>query len=220
MKARLPVKAVIFDLDGVVVATDEYHYQAWQRLADEEGICFDRALNQRLRGVSRMESLEILLERSPRDYARVERLALADRKNGYYLAFLRAKLTPGDVLPGALKFMEELRTQGVKLALASSSRNCRAIVERIGLRSYFDATVDGNDIKRGKPHPEVFLLTAERLGIAPGNCVVVEDAGAGVEAALRAGMRVVGVGFAAGDERATMRATALAALSVEKLLAL
>ena len=217
-RARRPVKAVILDLDGVIVSTDEYHYQAWQKLADEEGIHFDRAINERLRGVSRMESLAILLERSPRTYTDEERRALADRKNGYYRESLGARLTPRDILPGVMECLDGLRANGIKLAVASSSKNSPAILDRIGLGNYFDAVADGNDIRNSKPDPEVFLLAASRLGVPPDNCVVVEDAQAGIDAAIRGGMRVVGVGFAAGDRRADLRARNLAEISVDDLL--
>ncbi|MBM4142424.1 MAG: beta-phosphoglucomutase [Lentisphaerae bacterium] len=187
------MKGVIFDLDGVLVSTDEFHYRAWVRLAGEEGIPFTREDNHRLRGVSRMESLDILLEKSARPYAPAEKLEMAARKNGYYVDFLQ-DLTPADVLSGAREILTALRAAGIKLAVGSSSRNTPLIMEKTDLRRYFDAVADGNDITKSKPDPEVFLLAARRLGLKPRECVVVEDAEAGVEAARRAGMRVVGVG--------------------------
>lgn len=214
----MSIRAVIFDLDGVIVSTDEYHYQGWQRLADEEGIYFDREINQRLRGVSRMASLDILLEKSERRYTEEEKKALADRKNAYYRAQLAA-LVPEHILAGVMPRLRELKRRGVKIAVASSSRNARTIIERIGLAGFFDATVDGNDISRSKPDPEVFLLAAERVGVPPAQSLVVEDAAAGVEGALAGGMRVLGVGFAEDDERATLRAQDLAAISVDEMLA-
>lgn len=213
----MSIEAVIFDLDGVIVSTDEYHYLAWQRLADEEGVCFDRGINQRLRGVSRMASLEILLEKSPRTYSDEQKHELADRKNSYYLQSLSA-LTSNDVLPGAAEIIETLKGRRIKVAVASSSRNAPFILDRIGLAGGFDAVVDGNDIFASKPDPEVFLRTAERLGVEPSQCLVIEDAVAGVEAALAAGMAVLAVGHAAEDGRAAMTAKDLGSISADDLL--
>lgn len=213
-----PIRAVLFDLDGVIVTTDESHYRAWQRLADEEGIYFDRQINERLRGVSRMESLNILLERSARRYSDAEKRALADRKNAYYNALIQ-QLQPSDILPGALAMIAALKARGIKVAVASSSRNTPTILERIGLKTAFDAVADGNDIRRTKPDPEVFLLAAQRCGVPPAECLVVEDAVAGVEAGLAAGMRVLAVGAAANHPRATASAPSLAGLTVDDLLA-
>lgn len=187
------IKGVIFDLDGVLVSTDEFHYQGWARLAADEGIPFTRADNHRQRGVSRMESLDVLLENSEKVYTDEQKLEMATRKNGYYVEFLQ-DLTPADALPGAREILTALREAGVKLAVGSSSRNTPLIMEKVDICGFFDAVADGNDIINSKPDPEVFLLAAERLGLKPEACVVVEDAEAGVEAAKRAGMRVVGVG--------------------------
>ncbi|MBS3734467.1 MAG: beta-phosphoglucomutase [Phycisphaerae bacterium] len=213
------IQAVILDLDGVVVSTDEQHYQAWQRLADEEGIPFDRETNHRLRGVSRMASLEIILERATRDYSDDEKAEMAARKNGYYRQMLAA-MSPEAILPGVMDLLDAVRACGVALAVASSSRNTPYILERIGLDDYFDAVADGNDITHSKPDPEVFLLAAERLGVAPDNCLVVEDARAGIEAALAGGMKALGVGDAAGDDRADATAPDLSAVTVDDLLAM
>jgi beta-phosphoglucomutase len=215
----VPTRAVIFDLDGAIVSTDEFHYRGWQRLADEEGISFDREINERLRGVSRMASLEILLEKSERAYSDDEKIELAARKNGYYRGLLE-QLGPADILPGAMEVMDELKRRGVRVAVGSSSRNSPTILERIRLADYFDATCDGNDIENSKPDAEVFLVAAERLGVPPAECLVVEDAEAGVEAALRGGMKALGVGFAAGDERAHRSAKDLASISVDEMLAI
>ncbi len=187
------MKGVIFDLDGVLVSTDEFHYRGWARLAADEGIPFTREDNHRQRGVSRMESLEILLEKSPRRYTGEQKLEMAARKNGYYVAYLQ-DLAPADVLPGAREILRALRAGGIKLAVGSSSRNTPLIMEKTDLCRYFDAVADGNDLTNSKPDPEVFLLAAKRLKLPPEECVVVEDAEAGAEAARRAGMRVVGVG--------------------------
>lgn len=213
----MEIKAVIFDLDGVVVSTDDCHYQGWQQLADEQGIYFDRAINERLRGVSRMESLAILLERSTRCYLPEEKIQLAERKNNYYRQLIQ-RLTPADILPGVLTVLNDLRSAGIKLAIGSSSKNSPIILARIGLADFFDAEADGNDIQRSKPDPEVFLLAAQRLAVAPEKCLVVEDAEAGVTAALNANMPVLAVGSAAGDPRATISAENLTAITASKMI--
>lgn len=213
----MELKAVIFDLDGVIVSTDEYHYQAWKRLTGEEGIYFDRAINERLRGISRMESLEIILERSPKTYTIDEKNSLATRKNQYYRELLH-NLTPEEILPGVRSLLDELKKEGIKIAVGSSSKNTPLILKQIGLDSYFDAVVDGNDIKRSKPDPEVFLLAAQRLGIPPENCLVVEDAEAGIQAALAGGMSVLGVGSASNSQAASIRMLDLSTVSCQSLL--
>jgi beta-phosphoglucomutase len=213
------IQGVIFDLDGVIVSTDDYHYRAWERLADELGIPFDRHVNRRLRGIGRMESLEVILEKADRAYSAQEKQQLADRKNGYYRESLD-DLGPDDLLPGAMAVMKELRDRGVKIAVASSSRNTPTILERIGLTDFFDAKADGNDISNSKPDPEVFQVAAERLGLAPEACLVVEDADAGIEAAKRGGMKALAVGAAAGHPEADLSAKGLDAVAVEQILAL
>jgi len=212
------IRGVIFDLDGVLVTTDDLHYRGWKQLADEEGIYFDRQINERLRGVSRMESLEILLERSPRTYTPPQKIALADRKNATYCRLLET-LTPKDLLPGAVETVVELRRRGIKTAIASSSKNTPLIMDRLGLGPYFDAVADGNDIQRSKPDPEVFLLAAERLGLAPAECLVVEDALAGIEAGRRGGMPVFGIGTAEKLPGVERLAPDLAHVTVDQLLA-
>lgn len=204
------ILGVIFDLDGVIVSTDNCHYLAWKRMADEEGIYFDRAINERLRGVSRMESLEIILERAQRPYTDEEKQAMAARKNEYYVELI-GSLTAADLLPGALETLAWLRRKGVKVAIGSSSKNTPIILRQIGLDTAFDAVADGNAITRSKPDPEVFLLAARLLGLAPENCLVVEDAEAGVQAAVAGGMRALGVGSAAGSVKAAFSAPDLAA---------
>lgn len=211
------VQGIIFDLDGVIVSTDDCHYRAWQRMADEEGIPFSRGVNERLRGVSRMDSLDIILERAKRSYTQEEKTAMAARKNAYYIELI-GKLTPADILPGALDALERLRRRGLRIAIGSSSRNTPLILRQIGLENAFDAVADGNQITRSKPDPEVFLLAARLLGLAPAECLVVEDADAGVEAALAGGMKALGVGSAAANPRATYRARDLAALDLESIL--
>lgn len=216
-KEKKAVRAVLFDLDGVIVSTDECHYKAWKRLADEEGIYFDKKINERLRGVSRMDSLEIILEKADKEYTKEQKLALADRKNSFYKELIK-ELTPNDILPGVKKLLHEIKDNGIKIAIGSSSKNSPLILERISLDKFFDITVDGNDISKSKPDPEVFLKGAERLGFDPEQCVVVEDADAGVEAALAGGMRVIGIGGAFDNKRATMTARDLTTVSIDNIL--
>ena len=206
---RLKYKAVLFDLDGVIVTTDECHYKGWKKLADEEDIYFDRTINQRQRGVSRMESLEVLLEKAEKEYTESEKNEMAERKNNYYREYIKS-LTPDDILPGVMDFCTMLRENGVKLAIGSSSKNTPTILEGIGLESYFDGVADGNQITKSKPDPEVFLLAAKLVGVDPSDCLVVEDAEAGVEAALAGGMDVLGVGDAVKGTNATYKAENIA----------
>lgn len=203
------ILGVLFDLDGVIVSTDDCHYQAWKRMADEEGIPFDRQVNERLRGVSRMESLSIILERAEKTYTDAQKQELASRKNEYYVQLI-GQLTQRDILPGALDTLDWLKKHGIKVAIGSSSRNTPIILRQIGLSEAFDAVADGNAIEHSKPDPEVFLLAAKLLGLRPQNCLVVEDADAGIEAALSGGMRALGVGSAAANARSTFRASSLA----------
>ncbi|UCD74167.1 MAG: beta-phosphoglucomutase [Phycisphaerales bacterium] len=208
---------VIFDLDGVLVTTDELHYQSWKELADAEGIPFDRSVNERLRGVSRMTSLEIILEQAGREYPEEQKRELAARKNQRYRQLLEA-LTAADVAPGAIELLDGLKRHGAKIAVASSSRNARLILERLSLAERFDSIVDGNDTATSKPDPRIFMLASERLGLPPRRCVVVEDAAAGVEAARGAGMAVVGIGSAAKLAGAGIGGDDLSSLAVEDLL--
>jgi beta-phosphoglucomutase len=212
------IKAVIFDLDGVIVSTDDCHYEVWQQLADKQGIYFDREINQRLRGVSRMESLEILLERARHPYTQEEKIAMAAEKNETYKRLVM-KLTPSAILPGALETLQKLREKGILIAIGSSSRNTPIILKQIGLEGYFEAVADGNHIKNSKPDPEVFLLASTMLNIPPENCLVVEDADAGVEAALNGNMKVLGVGSAAKNPRATIVAGSLKDIDLASIIA-
>ena len=195
------IEAVIFDLDGVIVTTDDYHYEAWKKIADQENIYFDREINERLRGVSRMESLDIILEKSSKIYNEEEKIELATRKNDYYKNLLE-NLTKEDILPGILETLNFLENKKIKTAIGSSSKNTIFILNKIGLIDKFDAIVDGTMIKNSKPDPEVFLQAAEKVGIKTEKCLVIEDADAGVEAGKRAGMRVLGVGSAKNNENA------------------
>ena len=185
--------AVLFDLDGVLVDTATFHYLAWKEIADQEGIYFDTHINERLKGVSRMRSLEIILERAERIYAETEKEALAEKKNTRYVEMLQ-QLTAADILPGINVFLDELAAAGLKTAVVSASRNAAFILERLGLARRFDTVVSGNDTTRSKPDPEGMLLAAEKLGIKPAECVVIEDAAAGIDAAVEAGMRSLGIG--------------------------
>lgn len=211
------ISGVIFDLDGVLVSTDNCHYLGWKRMADQEGIPFDRTINERLRGVSRMESLEIVLEKAQRAYSQEEKEALAARKNAYYVELI-GNLRREDLLPGALETLRLLEEKGVKTAIGSSSKNTPLILRQIGLENAFEAVADGNRITRSKPHPEVFLLAARLLNLPPAQCLVVEDADAGIEAAGAAGMRTLGVGFASANPAATYRAASLAEVDWNEIL--
>ncbi len=193
----MDIKAVIFDLDGVICFTDEYHYLAWKEMADGMGVYFDREINNRLRGVSRMASLEIILERySGPELSAEEKDALATKKNGIYRELL-GRMSPADLSDEVKNTLDALRERGLKLAIGSSSKNAPFILDRIGLGDYFDAISDGNNISRSKPDPEVFLKAAEFLGLEPSDCLVVEDAVAGAEAGHAGGFAVACVGDAA-----------------------
>lgn len=185
------VRAVIFDLDGVLTDTAEFHYLGWQQLADDEGLAFDRDANDQLRGVSRADSLRLLL--GDREVSDDEFQAMMDHKNEFYLASL-AQMGPQDALPGAVGLVVDAKRRGLKVAIGSSSKNARVVLERLGLRELFDAIADGNSVERAKPAPDLFLVAADLLGVEPAACVVIEDAASGVDAALAAGMIAVGVG--------------------------
>ena len=183
-------KAIIFDLDGVICHTDQYHFQAWKQLADRLGIPFNEQDNDRLRGVSRMESLNIILEKSSRIYSEQEKLAFAEEKNEYYKKLL-IQMMPSDLPEGVLETLQELRSRGLLLGIGSSSKNTKLILSRLGLADFFDAVADGTEISHSKPDPEVFLLAAEKLGVSPAESLVVEDADAGIEAAKAGGFSPV-----------------------------
>lgn len=194
-------QGIIFDLDGVICSTDEYHYQAWKALADRLGIAFDRERNNLLRGVSRMESLNIILEKSEKTYTEKEKAAFAAEKNALYRDLL-SHMSPGDVSADVRLTLNALRQAGLRLAIGSSSKNTPFILERIGLGGFFDAVADGNCITHSKPHPEVFLKARDMLGLHPQDCLVVEDAHAGVEAAVAGGFDCAAIGDAKNDPRA------------------
>ncbi len=194
---------IIFDLDGVICSTDEYHYEAWKALAKEIGIDnFTKKDNNRQRGVSRMESLEILLEKSERKFTDQEKLAMADRKNERYKELL-VNINSFDLSDDVRVTLNTLRKAGMKLAIGSSSKNTALILERLGLGNFFDAVVDGNCITKSKPDPEVFLKAAQRIGLKPGECLVVEDAISGIQAGTLGGFDTAGIGEAMTDPQTT-----------------
>lgn len=189
-------KAVIFDLDGVICSTDEYHYQAWKKMADSMGIYFDRTINNRLRGVSRMESLEIILERYQGEPLSDQRkVELATLKNDIYRESLK-QMSTADLSDEVRDTLNALRARGLKLAIGSSSKNTPFILGQLGLGTFFDAISDGNNITRSKPDPEVFLKAAQFLGLAPADCLVVEDAVSGAQAGHSGKFKVACVGDA------------------------
>lgn len=212
------IKAVIFDLDGVLVTTDELHYRAWKQLADEENIKgFTRADNIRQRGVSRMASLEVLLEKSSRQYSDAEKEALAYRKNNIYVKSLES-LDKSAVLDGVFDFITYLKQKGIKLAVGSASKNTPMILEKTGLADKFEAVSCGLDTQKSKPDPEVFLIAADRLDIPYSECLVVEDSDAGIEAAKAGGMYALAVGAAKNNPDADFRAEGLADKDIKMII--
>ncbi|RDY27695.1 beta-phosphoglucomutase [Romboutsia weinsteinii] len=196
------IKAVIFDLDGVIVSTDEYHYKAWKSISDKENINFDRTINNRLRGVSRAESLEIILEKANKEYTQEEKEVLLEEKNNVYKKLL-TNLSSSEILEGVNEVIDYLKSNNIKVAIGSSSKNTSLILEKIGLSNTFDEIADGTMITKSKPDPQVFILAANKLGVSEKDCLVVEDAEAGVEAALNGNMKVAAVGDAIKCNKAT-----------------
>ena len=186
-------KGALFDLDGVIVDTAKYHYLAWRRLANELGFEFSEAHNERLKGVSRMRSLEILLEVGHLTFNESDKLEMATKKNNWYIEYI-SKLDESELLPGAKEYMQQMKNRGVKIGLGSASKNALMILNNLNITSLFDAIIDGNKVTKVKPDPEIFLRGAQELGLAPQDCVVFEDAIAGIEAAKRAGMKTIGIG--------------------------
>ncbi|MCS0629988.1 beta-phosphoglucomutase [Telluria mixta] len=207
-------KAVIFDLDGVITDTAHYHYLAWKRLADSVEAPFDEAFNEQLKGVDRMGSLELILARAPRTYTPEDKRALADKKNAHYQELI-ATMTPDDLLPGALRALEDVRAAGLKIGLASVSRNAFTVLDRLGIRDRFDDVVDAATVVNGKPDPEIFLTAAAHLGVDPQDCLGVEDAVAGVASIKDAGMFAVGVGSPEVLQRADRVIPSMAAFRLE-----
>lgn len=187
------VKAVIFDLDGVLVDTAIYHFQAWHRLAEQLGYSFSLADNEQLKGVSRVESLELILKWAGMEKSEQEKAQLLQQKNQWYLELIE-QLSPAQLLPGSLALLQRLREKDILIALGSASKNALSILQKTEIEGYFDALIDGNAVQTSKPDPEVFLKGAEALTIQPRYCLVLEDAQAGIDAAKAAQMRVIGVG--------------------------
>jgi len=201
---RKKIKGIIFDLDGVIVSTDDFHYKAWKQLADREGILFDRNINNRLRGVSRRDSLEIILEKSDKTYAEEEIQEMLDYKNNIYKESLK-ELTKYDVLDNFNELYKKLKEINIKMAIGSSSKNTKRILQQIELIDAFDAIADGTDITKSKPDPEVFLIAARRLGLRPEDCAVIEDAVAGIQAAKAGNMTAIAINDATNSELADVK---------------
>lgn len=216
----METKACLFDLDGVIVDTAKYHYLAWRSLARRLGFDFSPAHNERLKGVSRMASLDILLEVGGiSGVSDADKQRMADEKNAEYVSLI-SRMTPDEVLPGAEDFLRSLRAAGIRTALGSASKNAMTILDRLQLTPLFDAIVDGTKVAKAKPDPEVFLRGAEALGVAPAECVVFEDAEAGIEAAIAGGMRCVGIGSPDILGRANLVVPGLSAMTLDRLRAL
>jgi beta-phosphoglucomutase len=187
------IKAVIFDLDGVIVDTARYHFLAWKRLADELGIKFTEADNERLKGVSRIRSMEILMELGGITLSQHEKERLANKKNAWFVDYVE-RMLPEEIYPGVAALITTLKQHGMRIALASSSKNAKTVIQLLRIEHLFEEVVDGTMVVHSKPDPEIFLLAAKKLGVEPKECLVFEDAEAGVEAALAAGMHCVGIG--------------------------
>ncbi len=213
----MDIKACIFDLDGVIVDTARYHFLAWKRLTDQLKIPFTGEDNERLKGVSRMESLRIILELGNLKIENSMKEKYAALKNRWYVDYI-SRMTPDEILPGSLEFIEELKKAGIKIAIGSASKNTPLILKRVGIDKLFDAVADGNNVHRAKPDPEVFLTAAAMLGTEPRNCIVFEDAVAGVQSAINAGMICVGVGSAKMLSKAHHVISGLNEINLEKLV--
>lgn len=210
------IKGCIFDLDGVIVDTAVYHYQAWKRLAQELGFDFTEHQNEQLKGVSRMRSLELILGWGGVTKTAMEQTELATRKNQWYVDMIK-QMQPSEILPGAKEFLQVAKAANLKTALGSASKNSATILEKVGLSPLFDVIIDGNHVTASKPDPEVFLKGAEALGLAPAECVVFEDAIAGVQAAKAGGMKVVGIGSPEVLSEADIVISGLHAMTLDKL---
>lgn len=195
------IKGIIFDLDGVLLKTDQFHYLAWGKIAEKFSIPFSYEINDRLRGVSRMDSLNIILSYSKESFSEIEKEEIADEKNEIYRSYLQ-KMTPKDVDDSVRETLKKLKDIGLKLAIGSSSKNTNLILEKTHLLEYFDAVSDGNNITKSKPNPEVFLKAAEYLNLEPSECFVIEDAVAGIDAGNNGGFITIGIGPASKYEKA------------------
>jgi beta-phosphoglucomutase len=210
------IKACIFDLDGVIVDTAVYHYKAWKRLANQLGFDFTEEQNEKLKGVSRTRSLELILQWGGISKSPAEQEELATLKNTWYVDMI-SHMTPAEILPGAKEFLLTCRAAGLKTALGSASKNSMMILEKVDIVNLFDAVIDGNKVTKAKPDPEVFLKGAEAVGVSPAECVVFEDAIAGVEAAIAGGMKAVGIGSPNVLGEANLVISGLDKMSLEKL---
>lgn len=210
------LKACIFDLDGVIVDTAGYHFLAWRRLANSLGFDFTEVQNEELKGVSRRESLELILHWGGVQLSEEDKLHWMELKNNWYLEFIE-KMTPEEVLPGAKELLTTLREKGIKIALGSASKNSQLILKRTLMLDYFDSIVDGNRTSKAKPNPEVFLLGAQDLGVNPSEAVVFEDALKGVEGARNGGFKVVGIGEPEVLKQADFVVKSLAEVGLEDL---
>lgn len=213
------IQACLFDLDGVLVDTAVYHYKAWKRLANELGFDFTEIQNEELKGISRVKSLELILGWGGVSKTEMERTELTTRKNSWYVDMI-SRMQPSEILPGAKEFLIALKEAGYKNALGSASKNSGVILEKVGISHLFDAIIDGNSVTASKPNPEVFLKGAEAVGVTPAECVVFEDAIAGVEAGKAGGMKVVGIGLPEVLINADLVVSGLHEMTLEKLIAL
>lgn len=215
MKISRKLEAFIFDLDGVITDTAEFHYLSWKRLADEEGIPFSRKDNEQLRGVSRRRSLELLLKGKELPEKKMQEMM--DRKNGYYRELIKT-ITPDNLLPGVEEILEYLKEKGIKMAIASASKNARPVIKNLGIEDMFDTIADGYSVQKTKPAPDLFLHAAKEMGVEPPACAVVEDAESGIEAALAAGMLAIGIGPEERVGKAHYRYDQVADIELEKIL--
>ena len=213
------MKACIFDLDGVIVDTAKYHYIAWKEIANELNFDFTEHDNERLKGVSRMRSLDILLEIGNVSFDQQTKEMLADKKNKIYVGYIE-KMNEDEILPGVLPFLKQLNDAEIPAAIGSASKNTPLILERIGLSNYFQEVIDGNKTSKAKPDPEVFLLAAKGLNTDPENCIVFEDAEAGIEAALAAKMHCVGIGSPQILGKADLVISGFTGMSLDRLKAI
>ena len=207
------IKGIVFDLDGVLVFTDEYHYLAWKEVFDEEGLRFDREMNNKLRGVSRRDSLEIVLKENGADMLEERKQRILKSKNDIYVAFLNERLSPDCIDPKTRSALEEFHRRGIKLAVGSSSKNAKLILEKTGMSKMFDAICDGTMISNSKPDPEVFIKAASMIGLEPKDCIVVEDGEAGIIAARRGGFVPVAIGNEISPELAEIRISSITDIS-------
>ncbi|MBX4260260.1 beta-phosphoglucomutase [Clostridium estertheticum] len=210
------IKAIIFDLDGVLVATAKYHYLAWKRLAKELDIEFSIEDNERLKGVSRMNSLDIILGIGNIKLDNDAKIKLAEKKNSWYVEYI-SKLTPTDIMPGVIEFIESIKSNGIKIALGSASKNSMLILNNLKLTDYFDAIIDGTKVSSAKPNPEVFLEGALAINIPPCQCIVFEDAQAGIDAAINAGMYCIGIGSKNTLKKANLVLSGFSDMTFDKL---